>query len=235
MIFFGALAALAILAFLAFFYWESVLRGWEFLSQVQTQKEQFRDWIDSFGSLGPLVFIGFQVLQVLISPLPGELTGASVAGYIYGVWAATLYSSIGLTLGSYLAFAIGRWLGRPIVEKLISRKVLEKFDFLVTTKGVLVAFIFFATPGFPKDYLCYLLGLSPMNGRSFLIVVTLGRLPGALVFSLLGANLYNERYDLFFVLLIGILIAGALAAYFKDAIQEWVRGRADRAGSGREG
>ncbi len=101
MIFFGALAALAILAVLAFFYWESVLQGWEFLSRVQTQKDRFRDWIDSFGVWSPVVFIGIQIFQVVFSPIPGELTGF-LGGYIYGFWVATLYSTVGLSLGSSL-------------------------------------------------------------------------------------------------------------------------------------
>ncbi len=226
------IAALAILAALAFFYWESVLRGWEFLSRVKGKKDRFRDWIDSFGVWIPVVFIGIQIVQVVFSPIPGELTGF-LGGYIYGVWVATLYSTVGLSLGSYLAFAIGRWLGRPFVEKLMSRTVLEKFDFMVSSNGALFAFIFFSIPGFPKDYMCYLLGLSPLSTRTFVIVALLGRIPGTLVLGLQGANLYNERYELFIILMIGILIAGALAAYFKETILEWVRGRAG--GSGREG
>ncbi|MDP6365581.1 MAG: TVP38/TMEM64 family protein [Nitrospinota bacterium] len=231
-IFYCLLGSVAVLSAVVFFHWESAVRAWEFMVRIQTQKEQFRDWIYSFGHLGPLVYIGFQAAQVIFSPLPGELTGAFLGGVIFGVWASAIYSTIGLTLGSCLAFAVGRWLGRPIVEKLVSRSILEKFDFLVADKGALFAFIFFAIPGFPKDYVCYLLGLSPLSVRVFLIVVTLGRFPGALVFSLMGANLYNERYFYFFAILIGILIAGGLAAYFKDRIMEWVRGKAEKSGRG---
>ncbi len=226
------LGSVAALAALVFFYWEIAVQGWEFLIRIQTEKDQFRDWILSFGNLGPLVYIGFQAAQVIFSPLPGELTGAFLGGMIFGVWASAFYSTIGLTLGSCLAFAIGRWLGRPIVEKMVSRSILEKFDFLVADKGAVFAFIFFAIPGFPKDYVCYLLGLSPISVRSFLIVVTLGRFPGALVFSLLGANLYNESYVYFFALLIGILLAGGWAAYFKGQIMEWVRGKTEKSERG---
>ncbi len=233
-IFFCALAATLFLAGLAVFCWNDIVQGFTFLGHLKAQKDRFRDWVNSFGLWGPLVFIGVQIGQVVFSPIPGELTGF-LGGYIYGVWVATIYSTVGLTLGSYLAFAIGRWLGRPFVEKLIPRPVLEKFDFLVSNKGALFAFIFFSIPGFPKDYMCYLLGLSPLSVRTFMIVATIGRIPGTLVLGLQGANLYNERYELFFILMIGILIAGALAAYFKETILEWVRGRADRAGSGREG
>lgn len=216
----------------AFFFWDNLAKGFEFLSRLQEQKNRFRDWIDSFGIWGPLVFIGVQVGQVVFSPIPGELTGF-LGGYIYGVWIATFYSTIGLTLGSYLAFAIGRWLGRPFVEKLVSRTVLDKFDFLVSSKGAVFAFIFFSIPGFPKDYMCYLLGLSPLSTRVFLFVATVGRIPGTIILGLQGANLYNERYGLFFFLMAGIVVVGILAGYYKESIREWLRGKAEKSGSGR--
>ena len=226
-IFLWVLAGAVVLVALAAVFWEELTQGVFYLEQLQAQKDRFRDWINSFGLWGPLVFIGVQIGQVVFSPIPGELTGF-LGGYIYGVWTATLYSTIGLSLGSYLAFAIGRWLGRPFVEKLMSRTVIEKFDFLVTNKGTIFAFIFFSIPGFPKDYMCYLLGLSPLSMRSFLIVATLGRIPGTVVLGLQGANLYNERYGLFFALLAGIIVVGALTGYYKESIREWLRGRADK-------
>ncbi len=226
-IFLWVLAGTVVLLALAAIFWEELAQGIAYLGQLQAQKDRFRDWINSFGLWGPLVFIGVQIGQVVFSPIPGELTGF-LGGYIYGVWTATLYSTIGLSLGSYLAFAIGRWLGRPFVEKLMSRTVIEKFDFLVTNKGAIFAFIFFSIPGFPKDYMCYLLGLSPLSMRSFLIVATLGRIPGTIVLGLQGANLYNERYGLFFALLAGIIVVGALTGYYKESIREWLRGKAGK-------
>ena len=226
-IFFCALAATVFLAGLAVFFRNDIVQGFAFLGHLQAQKDRFRDWVNSFGLWGPLVFIGVQIGQVVFSPIPGELTGF-LGGYIYGVWVATIYSTVGLTLGSYLAFAVGRWLGRPFVEKLMSRSILEKFDFLVKSNGALFAFIFFTIPGFPKDYMCYLLGLSPLSTRTFLIIALLGRIPGTLVLGLQGANLYNERYGLFFALLVGIIIVGVLTGYYKDTIREWIRGKAEK-------
>ena len=227
---YSVLAGAVVLAVLGFFFWDNLVQVLEFLKRIQAKKDLFRDWINSFGVWSPLVFIATQVVQVVFSPIPGELTGF-LGGYIYGVWVSTLYSTIGLSLGSYLAFAIGRRLGRPFVEKLVSRAILDKFDFLVSNKGAWFAFIFFSIPGFPKDYMCYLLGLSPLRTRSFLFVATVGRIPGTLVLSLQGANLYNERYGLFFGFLVGILIVGALTGYYKESIRKWLRGKAEKAAS----
>lgn len=219
-----AVLAAVLLGILAWYFWGR-LGGWvDFLRGVPAQKEKFRRWIESFGLWAPLVFISVQVAQVVFSPIPGELTGF-LGGYIFGVLWGTFFSTIGLTLGSYLAFFIGRALGRPFVERLITRRVLERFDFLVNRSGALLAFLFFNIPGFPKDYMCYLLGLSPLRTRVFLLVAAAGRIPGTFILGLQGASLYEERYALFMGLLIAAILIGGVIALFREAIQarliEW--------------
>ena len=94
-IFFSVLAGAILLGVAAFFFRDSLAQGVEFLGRLQQQKDRFRDWINSFGIWGPLVFIGVQIGQVVFSPIPGELTGF-LGGYIYGVWVSTFYSTGGL-------------------------------------------------------------------------------------------------------------------------------------------
>ncbi len=209
-------------AVLVWFVWAQTGFEWQGLASLHQQKEKFRDWIRSFGSWGPVVFIGLQVFQVLFSPIPGELTGF-LGGYVYGAAAASVFSTIGLTLGSLLAFWIGRRLGRPFVEKLIPPKVLEKFDFLIESRGALFAFIFFSIPGFPKDYMCYLLGLSPLRTSVFALVAFAGRIPGTIMLGVQGAGLYEERYGLVVGLLVVAVVAGAAAIYFQDSLLAWIR------------
>lgn len=216
-----------LLAVAALFFREEVAEGIRFLARVQERKERFRGWIDSFGSWGPLVFIGIQVFQVVFSPIPGELTGF-LGGYVFGVWTSVVYSTAGLSAGSWLAFLLGRWLGRPFVERLMSRAILDKFDFLVTGRGALLAFIFFSIPGFPKDYMCYLLGLSPLRTGTFLLVATFGRIPGTVMLSLQGANLYEEKYGLLAAIFVGGLVLVLLCGYFAEPIRLWLRGKAGR-------
>ena len=44
-------------------------------------KHTLREW----GVLAPVVFIGLQALQVIIAPIPGQLTGI-LGGYLFGEW-----------------------------------------------------------------------------------------------------------------------------------------------------
>jgi uncharacterized membrane protein YdjX (TVP38/TMEM64 family) len=140
----------------------------------------------------------------------------------------SIYSTIGLSAGSCLAFIIGRWLGRPFVEKLVSRKVLDKFEFLTGYRGALLAFVFFSIPGFPKDYMCYLLGLSPLRLRTLCCVATVGRIPGTIMLSAQGASLHDGRYGLLFVLLLVAFAVGAVLAFYWEPIRLALQRKADR-------
>ncbi|MBI3127967.1 MAG: TVP38/TMEM64 family protein [Candidatus Tectomicrobia bacterium] len=225
-IFWAVAAGALLLAAGGLYFGREIADGVQYLIRLQGRRERFRLWINSYGAWGPLVFIGLQVLQVVFSPIPGEVTGF-LGGYVFGVWTSTVYSTVGLSLGSWICFLLGRWLGRPFVEKLISRAVLDKFDFLVAGRGAFLAFVFFSIPGFPKDYMCYLLGLSPLSTRTFLLVATFGRIPGTIMLSLQGANLYDERYDLVAGIFIGALVVILLFWYFAEPIRLWLRRKAE--------
>lgn len=205
------LGVLALLGFVVWFYWEAVWNYTLWLWDLLQDKENFRRRIESYGPWAPAVFIVFQIFQVLLSPIPGELVGAA-GGYVFGWFASLVYSTIGLSLGSWINFFAARLLGKGFVERLIPPKYLAKINFLMERQGVIASFIFFIIPGFPKDYFCYALGLSPMSWRIFLVVSSIGRIPGTLLLSMQGAMVYQEDYWSF--LWLGILSLAFIAPVY---------------------
>ena len=105
-------------------------------------RQRLAQFIKSFGSVSPLIFIALQVFQVLFAPIPGEVTGF-LGGFIYGNFFGLLYSTIGLGIGSWLAFIFARWVGRPLVERIINPKTMERYDYLMAHQGTWIAFPFF--------------------------------------------------------------------------------------------
>jgi uncharacterized membrane protein YdjX (TVP38/TMEM64 family) len=146
-----------------------------------------------WGALAPLVFIGIQALQVLVAPIPGEVTGF-LGGFVFGQWRGLGYSMIGLMAGSLLAFVIGRWLGVAFVQRRVSPAVWARLGFVVETQGAIVCFLLYLIPGLPKDILCYLFGLSSMPFWVFATASTLGRLPSTWILSAQGANTATGHY-----------------------------------------
>jgi len=185
-------------------------------------RQKMLHFIDSLGALGFIGFILLQVVQVVVSPIPGEATGL-IGGFLYGPVFGTLLSTIGLTIGSYIAFALSRALGRPFVERLVKKSVMSKFDYLLHHKGAFLVFILFLIPGIPKDYLCYILGLGHLSTMEFLVIGGTGRLFGTVLLTIGGNYIRHEQYGRFFVLVGIAVIVVLVAMVFQDKIERWFR------------
>jgi uncharacterized membrane protein YdjX (TVP38/TMEM64 family) len=166
-------------------------------------RHELKRFILSFGAYSPLAYILLQIIQVIVAPIPGGAI-EFLGGYLFGVKAGFIYSMIGLMLGSWAAFGLARIFEKIAVEKFVSERTRKKFDYLVEHEGVILSFILFLLPGFPKDALCYILGLTPMHLGIFLIISTIGRIPGTLIATLQGAKAFEHQYYTF-----GILLGGS--------------------------
>ena len=197
---------------------------WEKLTDLYrlfSDREKIRLFISSFGTSAPPIFILIQILQVLFAPVPGEATGF-IGGYLFGALPGFIYSSIGLTAGSWLNFMIGRLLGERYVRKRIKADQFQKIDGLVKRQGVIVLFILFLFPGFPKDFLCLALGVSTLPATIFILLAGIGRMPGTLVLSLQGAFLYEKNYVLLGTVLGACVILALLCYAYRERIYLWV-------------
>ncbi len=185
-----------------------------------------RERIEAFiNSLGPLGFVGFillQSLQVVAAPVPGEVTGL-IGGFLYGPVLGTVLSTIGLTLGSFIAFTLSRTFGRPFVERFVDRDVMARFDYLLHHKGAFLIFLLFLIPGFPKDYLCYILGLGHLSTLEFLVIGGAGRLFGTILLTLGGDFLRNQQYMRFSILFAVAIVVVLIALLYKDKIERLLR------------
>ena len=176
----------------------------------------------SYGTYSPLAFILLQIVQVVVAPIPGGAI-EFIGGYIFGARAGFLYSMVGLLLGSSLAFGLARIFEKWAIEKFVSEDTRRKFDYLIGHEGLILSFLLFLIPGFPKDALCYILGLTPMHLGIFLIISTIGRVPGTLMATLQGAKAFDHQYKIFFILM-GISVLVILVFYiYHDEIHNWVK------------
>jgi len=192
------------------------------LHNIFLNKQKLIAIIKSFHPYDEFIFVLFQVLQVVFAPIPGELTGL-IGGYLYGPVLGTIYSTIGLTVGSWLAFMLARFLGLPFVEKAVNPEILKKYDYVMEHQGAIVSFVLFLIPGFPKDYLCYIMGLSHMKLCTFLIISTLGRLFGTILLSMSGSYARSNQYLGLLVLLGAGGIFAVLAYLYRERWIEMIR------------
>ncbi len=184
-------------------------------------REWVRQMMQTSGWTASAVFVALQVGQVVFAPIPGDVTGI-LGGYLFGPLGGSLLSTFGLTIGSMLNFFIGRFLGERVVRRMVSCETYEKYNELVQYKGILVIFIFFLVPGFPKDYLCLFLGLTTLPAGVFFVVSTVGRIPGTVALSLQGASIFDKNY-MFFVVVTALCLLFAIGAYLlRDPLYRWM-------------
>jgi uncharacterized membrane protein YdjX (TVP38/TMEM64 family) len=198
--------------------------SYRFFVRLYVDKHFLKQTLREWGLLAPVIFIVLQALQVIIAPIPGEVTGI-LGGFLFGEWVGLLYSTIGLTLGSVAAFGVGRWLGAHYVRTLVSQETWDKMGFIVEAEGAILCFIIYLIPGLPKDMVCYLFGISPMPLWVFALVSTLGRIPGTWVLSAQGAHTAAGNY-LQVILLTSIVVGVALPLYYyRNQIIRWFQGK----------
>lgn len=202
-----------------------------FLVRLYRDKAFLKETVTAWGWMAPLVFIAIQALQVIISPFPGEITGP-VGGALFGTTGGLVYSTIGLTLGTLACFVVGRRWGEPLVRPWLSERLWNRMNFIVEAEGAIICFILYLIPGFPKDILSYLFGLSPMPFWVFALVSTLGRLPGTLMSSYFGARVAEQQY-LYAIAFGALVIALCLPLYYyRERILRYLHRQAARARPG---
>jgi uncharacterized membrane protein YdjX (TVP38/TMEM64 family) len=187
-----------------------------------TDRQRLLNLIKEYRANAGLIFIGLQALQVVAAPVPGEASGF-VGGMFFGTGWGILYSTIGLTLGSWIAFMLARFAGRPLVELVVKAETIKRYDYVMKHKGMFLAFFMFLIPGFPKDVLCYLLGLGHMGQRDFLLVSTTGRLLGTTLLTLGGTLFRDKRYGALFTLLGASLFLILLTMIYRETLECWFR------------
>jgi uncharacterized membrane protein YdjX (TVP38/TMEM64 family) len=93
---------------------------------------------------------------------------------------------------------------------------------LVKHRGVFVIFLLFVFPGFPKDYLCLVLGISSLPPRVFLLLACIGRMPGTLMLSLQGSLLFNRSYGVLAIMLVFCGLVVFVTYRYRESLYRWI-------------
>ena len=206
------------------------------LALSQLDVSTLKDWVLSFGALSPLVYFLLVVGQVIVSPIPaGPVTLAGAL--VFGVWKGLALSMAGSVVGSALVFAAVRRWGEPLVIRLIGKDTFRKYVGMLDAKGWWL-FVILLFPFMPDDAVCALAGLSAVAFRRFVVLMVLGRLPGATMTALLASDAVTGSTAAWITA--GIIIVTFLAVGFayRGRLESWVLLRAGdgpKGGSGRWG
>lgn len=136
--------------------------------------DSLQEYLQTSGAWMPAFYILLQYLQVVVLPIPSIVS--TVAGLaLFGPFWTTIFSLLGIILGSVTAFFVGRKLGYKAVAWMVGEEALQKWQTKLKGKDNLVLTVMFMLPLFPDDILCFLAGLSSMSFTYFIVMMTIAR------------------------------------------------------------
>lgn len=162
------------------------------LGDAQT-RAALQQQMQSQGIGGWFVFLGIQVLQVVVAMIPGEPVEI-FAGLMYGPLWGTLSCMLGIFLGSMIVYLLVRRLGMPIVSIFMDPKNFRTCGFTGQKRFERISFLLFFIPGTPKDLLTWAAGFINIRPLRFFAISTVARLPSILSSTLAGASLISGDF-----------------------------------------
>jgi len=162
-----------------------------------------RDLIVDYPVWGALLFVllaGASAMLAFVSIAPL----VPLAVYVWGAPFSLLLLWLGWILGGAVAYAIARYLGRPVVGWLTTRAPLHRIERLVHP-GIPFHFILLFQLALPSEIPGYVLGLAGYPFARFILALALAELPYTVATVYLGVGFVNASAVM--VLAIGLAVA----------------------------
>jgi uncharacterized membrane protein YdjX (TVP38/TMEM64 family) len=178
---------------------------------------EFRAAIRGYGSRGYLIYLLLYILQIVFAPIPGQVLSIS-SGILFGVGKGIVISWIAVILGGGLTIVLSRVLGRKILEFILDEKAW-KFEREITRRGL--SFILFLSifPTPVGDGVFYLAGLTDIALRVLIPIISLGRLPGLVIWVLLGDKIIRAGIAGWIIGILGSFCAVGLYVVFQKRFE----------------
>ena len=171
---------------------------------------------------------GIVILMAIESaciPLPSEIimpfSGYLVSTGRFELWAVATAGALGCNLGSTLAYAVGAYGGRPLVERfgalvLVGKRELAVADWFFARWGGIAVFVARLLP-VVRTFIALPAGIARMNQMRFQIYTFLGSWPWCYALAYVGVRLggrwnSDPRLKEFFHRFDGVIVVILLAA-----------------------
>jgi membrane protein DedA with SNARE-associated domain len=152
-----------------------------------------------------LGYSGVALLMAIESaciPLPSEIimpfSGYLVSTGQMNLWLVALAGAVGCVLGSLVAYWVGMYGGRPLIEKygrylLVSKRDLDMADRWFAKRGELIVFVSRMLPAI-RTFIAFPAGVARMDLKRFIVYTFAGSFPWCLGLAYVGQKL-GEKWN----------------------------------------
>ncbi len=180
---------------------------------------QIRSKIEQAGFLGYVLFVILNIFQIIFAPVPGHFLTVS-SGFLFGPFKGIIVNWISVIIGGSIAILISRLLGKKAIEILLDDKA-ERFEKIITARGIPFIFLLATLPNPIGDTLFYLVGLTNIPFSVLVVVIALGRLPGTIVAVLIGDTLLMTGLHGWMIAGIGLVLIIILYVLFGRFLEDY--------------
>ena len=183
---------------------------WSFLWDAA----RYEAMVEELGPWAPLLAIAAMII-VSFLPLPAE-TVAVANGMVFGRWEGFVLTWLGAMIAALIAFCLARWLGAPIVKRILPKATLEKFEALIEKRGAPFLLLVRMIPFVPYTVVNYGSGLSPIRLRTYVWTSAIGMAPPIFAFVSVGALMADQLWVGWLGLAAVLAIFALLAFYARS-------------------
>jgi len=168
--------------------------------------DKMLDWISENPGIGWIVtVVAYAALTVALIPgsvltIGSGLAFGSALGLAEGILVGSTAVIVGATLGSVLAFLMGRFLLKEWIDTWSYKfKIIKALDTAFIHKGLQFVLLLRLSPIVPFNIFNFIMGSSSISFKNYFFGTFFGIIPGTVAFvsigALLGSALGNHRSD----------------------------------------
>lgn len=189
----------------AFFYYEELFTLLQIL-EMQSMEMPF---------VAACILVGLKIVATTLG-LPGTpLT--LLAGSLFGKLFGTIIALIGNTLGATAAFLLSRYVFRDYVNAhiLSNYPKIKSYDEKIKHKGFSTVMALRLIPLFPFNVLNFLLGVTSIPLKKYILGSFIGMIPGTFIFVYFGESLRMLSAFNILCAILGIILLTYLGRVFE--------------------
>ena len=157
------------------------------VSAFYSQKygEEAKIFVERGGVFGMVAYVAIAVIATVAAPISAAPL-IPIAANVWGVAATAMLSILGWTVGSRIAFVIGRKYGLPLAQKFFSVRNIENLHKHIPKERIFWSVVVLRIM-IPVDLLSYALSIfSVLSWKKYTLATIIGISPFAFIFAYLG-------------------------------------------------
>ncbi len=209
--------AVALFAWLSYYLTDVILFSLDEGGGIMNTAQNFKELINSYGQWGVIVAFGIQVLQIVVSPIPGEVVEVGM-GLCFGWFGGTMICLLGGALAAAIIMLFVKKFGIKAVELFVSTEKINELKFINNEKKLKrMVFLLYLIPGTPKDPLIFFFGLTKISIFDFVWIQTIARIPSIVTSAVAGEQATKQNFTVTIIIFVvtGLMALAGMLSYRK--------------------